>query len=35
MPGSAGSWRFGGITGDPEIDGAIARFRRPSRGAVP
>lgn len=35
MPGSAGSWRFGGITGDPEIDGTIARFRRPSRGAIP
>ncbi len=33
MPGAAGSWRQGGLQGDPEIDTALARHRRPSRGA--
>lgn len=33
MPGSAGSWRFGGLTGDPWIDTVVARYRRPSRAA--
>lgn len=32
--GTAGSWRAGGITGDPTIDVLLAQYRRPSKGAL-
>lgn len=31
---SAGSWRFGGATGDPDIDVPLAAYRRPPRAAL-
>lgn len=34
LPGAVGAWRRGGLTGDPEIDVALAGYRRPSHGAV-
>lgn len=29
------AWRLGGLTGDPDIDIVLARFRRPPAGGVP
>lgn len=33
--GKRAAWRFGGVTGDPDIDIPLARFRRPPGGGVP
>lgn len=34
LPGAAGAWRRGGLTGDADIDVVLAGYRRPSRGAI-
>lgn len=32
LPGAPGGWRRGGLTGDPDIDRALERYRRPPAG---
>jgi len=34
LAGTAGSWRAGGLTGDPAIDTVLAQYRRPSKSAL-
>lgn len=32
LPGAAGAWRRNGLTGDPDVDRTIERYRRPPAG---